>query len=126
MFGRKICNLLKNQELIFHFLKFIPRIKLSTYRCFYVHGQWLNGHLTGLVGGLIANHVHVYRVEVFGGLFPSQVDPRVWMAGEIHYFRSRRRHNVRALDHSVRVVAVVLPRVRLHVDLVLRVWTWKI
>lgn len=93
-----------------------------------MHRQRVSVNLPGLVlfPGLIANHVQIYRVKIFGGLLPAQVHLVVWMAGEIHYLGRTRRNDVRPLHDRVRVVAIVLPRVRLHVDLVFGVGTCKL
>lgn len=90
-----------------------------------MHRQGLDGNLLELkmLPGLIANHVQIYRVIIFGGLLPAQVHLVLGMTGQVNDLRGTRRHNVRSLYDSVRVVAVVLPRVRLHVDLVLSVRT---
>lgn len=98
-----------------------------TYRGLEVHRQRLDGNLLELVvlPGLIANHVQIYRVKIFGGLLPAQVHLVLGMTGQVHDLRWTWCHNVCPLHDSVGVVAVVLPRVRLYVDLVLRVRTWR-
>lgn len=90
-----------------------------------MHRQRLDGNLLELVvlPGLIANHVQIYRVKIFGGLLPAQVHLVLGMTGQVNDLRWTWCHNIRPLYDSVRVVAVVLPRVRLHVNLVLRVRT---
>ena len=90
-----------------------------------MHWQRLDGDLPLVVPGLITNDVQIDGIMVLGRFLPPQVELILWMAGEIHNLRSTGRDNVCPLDDSVRVVTIILPCVRLYVDLVLSVGSCK-
>lgn len=104
-----------------------PERAMAIYRGFKVRGRRVEFDFLEVVAphDAVADDVEVDAVVVLEGPLPAQVERVLVVAGQVDDDRRTGAADVGALDDGVGRLALVLPRERLHADLVLRIRLWK-